>query len=183
MDDRATGTPQAQAGVDGTLPELMDQLTRDWVEMHSALAGLLATLEASQEGVVATGFIGRTMHFNTRFVEIWGIPPHKAAALNDAALLALQLTRVADPARFLDFAQARHVRPGQERRETFAMTDGRWVECRVVPQRVRGRRTASVTCYRDVTGQRRNPAAEGPQARSSTTAIPCPTPMHIVHSA
>ena len=181
MDDLAGGTPEAAgAGVDGSLPELVNRLTQELVETRSALALLLATFETSQEGIIAMGFYGRAMHFNSRFVQIWGIPPHQAAALNDAALLALQLTRVADPARFLDFAQARHARPGEELRTAFEMADGRVLECRVLPQRLRGRRVGSVTCYRDVTGQL--PLQET-QARSRITAIPCPTPMHIVHSA
>ena len=186
MDDLATGAPQpAPAGDDGSLPGLVSRLARELVETRSALDLLQATLEITQDGVIATGFYGRTLHFNARFVQIWGIPPHKAAALNDAALLALQLTRVTDPARFLDFAQARHARPSQELCETFELTDGRFVECRVLPQRVRGRRTGSVTCCREVPRPARPPAAVAAevQARSRTTAIPCPTPMHIVHSA
>jgi PAS domain-containing protein len=183
VDAAEDGTPTAAAGVDGSLTELVNRLTqelaelqrtvgasdhklatvtrslevrtRELAETRSALALLLATLDAAQEGIIAMGYFGRAMHFNSRFVEIWDIPPHKAAALNDAALLALQLTQVTDPARFLDFVQARRARPEEERRDVFEMTDGRMLECRVLPQRVRGRRTGSVTCYRDVTEQDR----------------------------
>ena len=127
--------------------------TQDLAEARAALALLLATLDLSQDGVLAMGAFGRALHFNSRFIAIWGIPPDKAAHLNDAALLALQLTQVKDPARFLDFVQARRARPDEERREVVEMTDGRILECHEMPQRVNGRRVGSVTCFRDVTGQ------------------------------
>jgi PAS domain S-box-containing protein len=133
----------------------LEARTQELIEARAALALLLATLDASQDGVLAMGYFGRAMHFNSRFVEIWGIPEHKAAALNDAALLALQLTQVKDPARFLDFAQARRARPDEERCETIELTDGRVLECRVMPQRVRGRRVGSVTSFRDITDRER----------------------------
>jgi PAS domain S-box-containing protein len=133
----------------------LEARTQELAESRAALQLLLATLDASQDGMLAMGHFGRAMHFNTRFVEIWGIPPHKAADLNDAALLALQLTQVKDPARFLDFAQSRRARPDEERCEIIEMTDGRILECRVMPQRLRGRRVGSVTSFRDITERER----------------------------
>src|SRR4051812_29741165 len=62
--------------------------TQELTESRAATALLLATLDASQDGVLAMGYFGRGMHFNSRFTEIWMIPPDKAAHLNDAALLA-----------------------------------------------------------------------------------------------
>jgi PAS domain S-box-containing protein len=129
--------------------------TQDLAEARAALALLRATLDASQDGVMAIGHFGRAMHFNSRFCEIWGIGPDKAAELNDAALLALQLTQVKDPARFLDFVQSARARPDEERCEIVEMGDGRILECRVMPQRVRERRVGSVTCVRDVTERKR----------------------------
>ncbi len=129
----------------------LDVRTQELTESRASVELLLATLDSAQDGVLAMGWFGRAMHFNARFTEIWKIPPDKAAHLNDAALLALQMTQVKDPARFLDFVQSRRARPDEERHETVEMTDGRILECHVVPQRVRGRRLGTVTCFRDVT--------------------------------
>jgi PAS domain S-box-containing protein len=133
----------------------LEARTQELAEARAALALLLATLDASREGVLAMGYFGRAMHFNSRFLEIWGIPADKGACLNDAALLALQLAQVTDPQRFLEISQARHSDPDEERCDLVETTDGRILECRVMPQRVRGRRVGSVTSYRDVTDRER----------------------------
>ncbi|HEY8050174.1 MAG TPA: PAS domain S-box protein [Ramlibacter sp.] len=134
-----------------TTTRSLEKRSHELMEARAALTLLQSTLDAAQDGMLAMGYFGRAIHFNARFVDIWGIPPHKAATLNDAALLALQLTQVKDPARFLDFVQARRARPEEDRCQMFEMTDGRLLECRVLPQRVRGRRIGSITCFRDVT--------------------------------
>jgi len=129
----------------------LEMRTQELMESRAALALLQATLDVSQEGMIAMGYFGRAMHFNSRFVEIWGIPENKASTLNDAALLAIQLTQVRDPARFLDFVQARRARPDEARHEIFEMTDGRVLDCRVMPKKLRSRRVGSVTSFRDIT--------------------------------
>jgi PAS domain S-box-containing protein len=129
--------------------------TQELTEAKAALSLLLATLDASQDGMLAMGYFGRAMHFNSRFIEVWGISEEKAASLNDAALLALQLTQVKDPEGFLEISNARRAKPDGERRDLIELTDGRLLECHVMPQRVKGRRVGTVTCYRDVTERER----------------------------
>ena len=129
--------------------------TQELTEARAALSLVLATLDAARDGILAMGYFGRAMHFNSRFVDIWGIPQDKLPVLNDAALLALQLTQVKDPARFLEIVQAQRARPDEEQLNLVEMTDGRVLECHVLPQRVRGRRVGSVTCFRDVTDRER----------------------------
>lgn len=125
--------------------------TQELAQARARLELLQATLDTSQDGILAMGYYGRAMHFNSRFVDIWGIPGDQAASLDDAALLALQMAQVKDPQRFLAISQARRAQAGEERRDVVEMTDGRVLECRVIPQRVRGRRVGSVACWREVT--------------------------------
>jgi PAS domain-containing protein len=133
----------------------LETRTQELTEARAALALLLATLDAMQDGILAVGYFGRAMHYNTRFVEIWRIPPEKLESLNDAALLALQLTQVKDPARFLEGAQAQQAKPDEEQYSLVELTDGRILERRIIPQRVRGKRVGFVTCFRDVTDRER----------------------------
>jgi PAS domain S-box-containing protein len=133
----------------------LETRTQELTEARAALALLLATLEASQDGILARGYFGRAMHFNTRFAKMWDIPQDKVACLNDAALLALQLTQVKNPARWLEIVQGQRARPDEEQISLVELTDGRVFECHVQPQRVRGRRVGSVTCFRDVTDRER----------------------------
>lgn len=125
--------------------------TQELAQARAALELLQATLDTSQDGILAMGYYGRAMHFNSRFVDMWGIPGDQAACLDDAGLLALQMAQVKDPQHFLAISQARRARAGEERRDIVEMTDGRVLECRVIPQRVRGRRVGSVACWREVT--------------------------------
>jgi PAS domain-containing protein len=139
----------------GTTGRTLETRTQELTEARAALTLLLATLDAAQDGIVAMGYFGRAMHYNARFVEIWRIPQDKLASLNDAALLALQLTQVREPARFLELVQAHQAAPDEEQFDIVELIDGRILERRVMPQRVRGKRVGSVTCFRDVTDRER----------------------------
>jgi PAS domain-containing protein len=149
---RALGAAQHKLG---TASRTLEARTQELTEARAALALLLATLDATQDGILAVGYFGRAMHYNTRFVEIWKIPADKLESLNDAALLAMQLTQVKDPARFLEAVHAQQAHPDEEQSGIVELTDGRILERHVIPQRVRGRRVGSVTCFRDVTDRER----------------------------
>jgi PAS domain-containing protein len=139
----------------GTTSRTLEGRTHELTEARAALALLLATLDSTTDGILAMGYFGRAMHYNTRFVEMWRIEADKLAALNDAALLAIQMSQVRDPARFLEDVQERKAHPDAEQLTMIAMTDGRILECHVMPQRLRGRRVGTVTSFRDVTQQER----------------------------
>jgi PAS domain S-box-containing protein len=135
----------------GTTARTLEGRTQELTEARAALALLLATLDSTTEGILAMGYFGRAMHYNTRFIEMWRIPAEKLAALNDAALLAMQLALVKDPERFLADVQDRKAHPDTEQFTLVELTDGRVLECRVMPQRVRGKRVGCVSSFRDVT--------------------------------
>lgn len=139
----------------GTATRNLEGRTQELTEARAALALLLATLDSTTDGILAMGYFGRAMHYNTRFIEMWGIPADKLATLNDGALLALQLAQVKDPARFLAFAEQRKAHPDAEQFSVAELTDGRIFECQVSPQRVRGKRVGSVTSFHDVTERER----------------------------
>jgi PAS domain S-box-containing protein len=139
----------------GTTSRTLEGRTQELTEARAALALLLATLDSTTDGILAMGYFGRAMHYNTRFIEMWSIPADKLASLNDAALLAIQMSQVKDPARFLADAQERKAHSDDEQLTMIEMTDGRIFECHMMPQRVRGKRVGSVTSFRDVTEQER----------------------------
>ena len=122
-------------------------------EIRSALALLLATLDSTTDGIVALGQFGRAMHYNTRFVEMWGIPADKLAALNEPALLAMQLSRVRDPAAFLAQFGQRKSQSDVAQSGRVELTDGTVLECDVLPQRINGKRMGCVMRFHDVSEQ------------------------------
>lgn len=139
----------------GTTSRRLEGRTQELVEARTALALLLATLDSTTDGILAVGYFGRAMHYNTRFIEMWRIPGDKLANLNDAALMAMQLSQVRDPERFLAEAQDCKAHPDVEHYRLTELTDGRIYECHVMPQRVRDKRVGSVTSFRDVTDRER----------------------------
>src|SRR5258706_13710694 len=58
----------------GTTTRSLEARTQELAEARAALALLLATLDASQDGILAMGYFGRAMHYNTSFVDLWRIP-------------------------------------------------------------------------------------------------------------
>ena len=135
----------------GNTSRALESRTQELTEARAALALLLATLDSTREGILAMGYFGRAMHYNTRFIEMWQIPADKLATLNDSALLAMQMSQVKDPGRFLADVEERKLRPDTAQFSIIELTDGRIFECHVMPQRVRGKRVGAVTSYRDVT--------------------------------
>lgn len=139
----------------GTTSRTLEGRTQELTEAKAALALLLATLDSTSEGILAMGYFGRAMHYNTRFIEMWRIPADKLATLNDGALMAIQMSLVKDPGHYLAHVEARKANPDAEQFTMLELTDGRILECHVMPQRVRGKRVGSVTSFRDVTESER----------------------------
>lgn len=139
----------------GTASRTLEGRTQELTEARAALALLLATLDSTTDGILAMGYFGRAMHYNSRFIEMWRIPQDKLANLNESALLAMQLSQVKDPERFLAQVERRKAEPDAEHFDSVHLTDGRIYECHVVPQRVRGKRVGCVTSFHDVTERER----------------------------
>jgi PAS domain S-box-containing protein len=135
----------------GTTSRTLEGRTHELTEARAALAMLLATLDCATDGILAVGYFGRAMHYNTRFVEMWGIPEDKLSTLDHAALMAMQLAHVRDPSRFLSDVENRKANPDAAHLTLIELRDGRIFECHAMPQRVRGKRVGTVATYRDVT--------------------------------
>jgi PAS domain-containing protein len=139
----------------GTATRTLEGRTQELTEARAALALLLATLDSTSDGILALGYFGRAMHYNSRFIEMWRIPQDKLANLNEPALLAMQLSQVRDPQRFLAQVEQRRAEPEAQHLSTVQLTDGRIYECQAVPQRVGGKRVGCVTSFHDITERER----------------------------
>ncbi len=149
---RALATATQKLGATG---RTLEGRTQELTEARAALALLLATLDSTTDGILAMGYFGRAMHYNTRFVEMWRVPANKLDQLNDAAMLAMQLAQVKDPERFLALIALRKSQPDAAQFSVVELTDGRIFECQVLPQRVQGKRVGTVTSFHDVTERER----------------------------
>ncbi|MBI5278505.1 MAG: hypothetical protein HY854_18850 [Burkholderiales bacterium] len=130
---------------------------QDLGEARATVALLLATLDACEDGVLATGHFGHAMHYNLRFLQMWRLTAERMEGLNDSALLALQLAQVRDPQFLLALVEAHHARPEEEHSGLVERTDGRTLHCLMVSHRVQGQRLGTVTTWREVP-QAKNPS-------------------------
>jgi hypothetical protein len=125
---------------------------RELTETRAVHVLLLATLDVASEGIVAVAhFGGRAMHCNSRFVQMWRIAPDKLSALNESALLAMQLSQVKDPAAFLALFERRTSQPDAEQASVVELTDGRVLHYQTLPLRLNGKRVGRVTRFHDTT--------------------------------
>jgi two-component system, cell cycle sensor histidine kinase and response regulator CckA len=118
---------------------------------------LLATLsEVSIDGILVVDSRGQIIHFNRRFVEMWGIPPHLATAGDDGPVLQTVVEKVTTPDEFL--ARVRHLyeHPEETGHEEIALKDGRTFERYSAPLLGAERDSyGRVWYFRDVSGRKR----------------------------
>ncbi|MFH1679205.1 MAG: response regulator [Candidatus Eisenbacteria bacterium] len=111
---------------------------------------LRATLEATADGILVVGREGRVTHYNSRFLEMWGIPRELAETRDDPALLRYVVDQLADPDSFLSKVNELY---GSEAvgKDMIAFKDGRLFERYSAPLLVGGDSTGRVWCFHDVT--------------------------------
>ena len=133
----------------GATTRTLQARTLELGDARIAVEMLFATLDSDTHAVLTVGTHGRAMNCNAMFERLWGVGAERLRSLNEPALLALQLSQVRDPARFLAQVEHEQARPDEEHRSMVEMTDGRIVERHVVPHGANGRRVGFVTRYRE----------------------------------
>ncbi|AEG94496.1 candidate histidine kinase, unorthodox [Ramlibacter tataouinensis TTB310] len=112
---------------------------------------LRATLDATGDGILSINLADGSLHYNTRFVEIWGIPKDRLAELTPDGLVEFMATRALDPAALRAQVARRRREPDNEELNLVALSDGRVIERHATAQRVNGDCVGTVITYRDVT--------------------------------
>ncbi|HYF17921.1 MAG TPA: hypothetical protein VEA40_08630 [Ramlibacter sp.] len=133
----------------GATTRTLQARTLELGDARTAVDMLLATLDSDTHAVLVMGTHGRSMNCNALFERLWGVGAERLRSLNAPALLALQLSQVRDPARFLAQVEHEQAKPDEEHRSEVELADGRVLERHIVPHGARGRRVGFVTRYRD----------------------------------
>ena len=122
-------------------------------ELARSLALMVATLEATWDGILVTDEAGRVTTFNTRFVEMWRLPRDVVAAMDRVHdYLAGQ---VADRQAYLERIAHIHATAPPESHGVLDLGDGRVFEGFSKVQVVDGRPAGRVWTFRDITEHRR----------------------------
>ena len=120
-------------------------------ELQRSVALLNATVDATADGILVVDAHGRMVHFNRRFVDIWGIPDSIAESRDENEALAFVLSKLEDPAAFVKKVMTVYAQPSAVSHDVLELKDGRLIERDSLPQVVDGRTVGRVWSFRDVT--------------------------------
>ena len=136
---------------------------------------LLATLEATADGILVVDRMGKIVRFNKRFASMWRIPDTILATRDDDRALAYAELQLKHPDSFLDKVRELYADPVSESFDVLEFRDGRVFERYSIPQLVDGEPVGRVWSFRDITDRK---AAEEALRQSRATLAEA---QHLAH--
>jgi diguanylate cyclase (GGDEF)-like protein len=112
---------------------------------------LLATLEATADGILVVDHAGKIVRFNERFAKLWKIPQAILDTGDDDRAIAYVLSQLKDPDAFVGKVRELYANPDAESFDVLEFLDGRVFERYSIPQRTNGEPVGRVWSFRDVT--------------------------------
>ncbi|NVN91428.1 MAG: PAS domain S-box protein [Desulfuromonadales bacterium] len=111
--------------------------------------------ETSIEGILVVDESNAIKSYNRRFVDLWNIPHELVEAADDAPVLQLVTTKVADPERFMARVHYLYEHKEEKSREEILLKDGRIFDRYSAPMlNDDGRYFGRVWYFRDITEQK-----------------------------
>jgi PAS domain S-box-containing protein len=121
-------------------------------------AQLLATLEATADGILAVDSKGKVIHASRRFAELWRIPQSLMDGGDDRTLLEFVLDQLTDPETFLTKVQWLYSSDAVDL-DTLVCKDGRLLERYSLPMIMDDILIGRVWSFRDITERKRAEAS------------------------
>ncbi len=122
---------------------------------------LVATLEATADGILVVDAAGKIARFNERFAQLWRIPQHILDARDDEAAIGFVLGQLRNPDDFVSKVRELYAQPDAESFDVLNFKDGRIFERYSIPQRMDGVPVGRVWSFRDVTDRANEERARG----------------------
>ncbi len=134
--------------------ERLARVKSEYLEDRSkALSLVEATLEATDNGILVIDSTGKVTSVNSRFAQMWQIPPELLATQNDDLLLNHVLEQLADPQHFIRKVKSLYEKPGATSHDTLHFKDGRVFARFSHPQRIGDEVVGRVWSFLDITEQ------------------------------
>lgn len=122
--------------------------------LRQSEACLLATLDSTNDGILAVDNSGKVIISNRRFAEMWHIPPNFIEQHDDNALLSYVLDQLVEPEIFAQKVKQLY-REDQRDFDTFRFKDGRIFERYSRPLVLEKASSGRVWSFRDVTERKK----------------------------
>ena len=140
------------SGIVATGHDVSDRV-RTEQELRHTNSVLAATLESTTDGILVVDNDGRITSFNSRFAQLWHLPPSTVETRDDDLVLNQVLDQLVDPGAFLDKVRELYASPEAASRDTIEFHDGRVFQRDSLPQRIDGIVVGRVWSFRDMTEQ------------------------------
>jgi diguanylate cyclase (GGDEF)-like protein len=112
---------------------------------------LIATLEATADGILVVDHAGKIVRFNERFAKLWRVPQAILDSADDDRAIAYVLSQLKDPDAFVSKVRELYAHPDSDSFDVLEFLDGRVFERYSIPQRAEGHAVGRVWSFRDVT--------------------------------
>jgi PAS domain S-box-containing protein len=139
------------AGYTGTCIDITDRKQAE-MAIQERKNVLKAILESTGDGILVVDAAGKVSHVNSRFAQMWRIPPEVIATGEDERLLEAVLDQLVDPNAFLAKVQ-RLYQSADEDTDTLEFKDGRVFERFSCPLIRENQIAGRVWNFRDVTAR------------------------------
>jgi len=137
---------------------------------------LLATLEATADGILVVDRSGKIARYNKRFATMWRLPDTVLEGGDDDRAIAIALRQLKNPDAFLSKVRELYADPHAESFDVLYLIDGRVFERYSIPQFVEGTPVGRVWSFRDVTARH---AAEEALKQSRATLAEAQQIAHL----
>ena len=153
------------------LSEQNKLLIRSNTKLNKSLSLLLATFEATVDGILVLENAGKVVRFNQKFIDLWGISETVMVGQDDEQILTVALEQLVELDTF-SFSKL----PAQFSSESFEflkLKNGKILEYHLQAQRLEGEIVGQVWSFRDITERQRAEAVVKYQAyHDALTGLP-----------
>ena len=137
----------------GQTKRSLEQRTR---QLEHALSVLRAAIESTSDAILFTDKTGHILHFNARYLQLWGIPRQVAQrTAQHHQLLESRRECLKDPQQFLQCTTEIYTTWPEESQDLMALADGRVFERYSRVQYIEGKCIGRGWSFRDVTARTR----------------------------
>lgn len=133
------------------LAEQQELLRKTNLKLNSSLSLLLATLEATADGILVLDNSGKVVSFNQKFTSIWNLVG-SGSTFHEDDLLDVISAQIMEPETFSFQALLEQTHP--EKRNFLRLKNGNIIEYYLRPQQLMGEILGRVWSFRDVTQEK-----------------------------